>query len=782
MKNNYQDYGAYDNLNIIRIQNERHKEYEVRTKLRKVRDQYYDRMDAMKDLSGQIIKAREFKGLKNDNYLGDIEEKINSKKDHDEILKKIKREDQEFLSKRNKGLFNDELMKNINKRNEENEEEERENVKEIEAENKSCCNRCCNCFKSILNFLTPFKDDLRYLEYNFNSTIVTLFSIIRFLFLMSLLALFIFLTIIFKHISTKKKGAKKCKYGIPCKFFYSSFGFDEVEDISITIGIFIFLFFLFSLIFYYKNQSINIQEKAFIHNNKYNALTSFLFNSWNCNIRENYHSVINNQKIFNDLWEYTDEKLNKETREKIEREQFTYGYSECCRKFTIVMLFVIYFFVLILYTWFLCFCFNIRNNIANTKKVSNKYQSKDAFGDIVFYLLFSFGLLFFPFLVGKFADCEKWKDKKKKMWSRFYKKIICSLWGFINLIFIFYYFTIQNHKKGDFFLGFMVTDEPTMFGCPGKLTTDPPLFPKDINELTTLQTTIASDTSENLSTLAEVKDTDYARCREDEVGLNLMFISLAYLVLYLLKEFFIWVFSKCTCFNNCCSKKDVTSKENKVAYNPMETLLQTYTFFCLFAFTLAFMPYYVIFFPFFMLIEFKIEFNKIKKRANIEYDDVNIFKRGNSKKMLHLFLVFNIAAIVSISYFYIIKPPHTYAIKCFSDGNENTEMKYINYFCGPAIGFTRISSSMSFSFKNSWLFGFFYSIFKESVFIIIFIIYAICTIKYRSYNPSDEYYEYIINQQKEILDTFQSLYEQISKRDRITKLLISLNEKGDKGD
>ena len=118
MKNNYQDYGAYDNLNIIRIQNERHKEYQIRTKLRKVRDQYYDRMDAMKDLSGQIIKAREFKALKNDNYLADIEEKINDKKEHDEILKKIKQEDKEFLSKRNKGLFNDELMKNIAKRNE----------------------------------------------------------------------------------------------------------------------------------------------------------------------------------------------------------------------------------------------------------------------------------------------------------------------------------------------------------------------------------------------------------------------------------------------------------------------------------------------------------------------------------------------------------------------------------------------------------------------------------------------------------------------------------------
>ena len=144
MKNNYQDYGAYDNLNIIRIQNERHKEYQIRTKLRKVRDQYYDRMDAMKDLSGQIIKAREFKALKNDNYLADIEEKINDKKEHDEILKKIKQEDKEFLSKRNKGLFNDELMKNINKRNEEIEEEEKESVKEIEVEKNSCCNKMFN--------------------------------------------------------------------------------------------------------------------------------------------------------------------------------------------------------------------------------------------------------------------------------------------------------------------------------------------------------------------------------------------------------------------------------------------------------------------------------------------------------------------------------------------------------------------------------------------------------------------------------------------------------------
>ena len=777
MKNNYQDYGAYDNLNIIRIQNERHKEYQIRTKLRKVRDQYYDRMDAMKDLSGQIIKAREFKALKNDNYLADIEEKINDKKEHDEIIKKIKQEDKEFLSKRNKGLFNDELMKNINKRNEEIEEEEKESVKEIEVEKNSCCNKMFNCFKKILICLLPFKDDLRYLEYNFNSTIVTLFSIIRFLFLMSLMALFIFFIIIFKHINSRQDGSDKCKYGISCTFFYSSFDIDEAGDLSVTIGVFIFLFFLFSLIFYYKNQSINFQEKAFIHNNKYNPLSSYLFNSWNCNIRENYHHTMNNQKIFNDLWEYTDDYLNKDLKEKIEKEKFTYGYSECCRKFTIAMMFVLYFIVLILYSWFLCFCFNIRNSIANTKDVSDKYQSKDAFGDIIFYLLFSFGLLFFPYIVGVIANQEKWKDKKKKMWSRFFKKIICSLWGFINLIFIFYYFTIQNHSKSDFFLGFLLSDEPTMFGCPG-LTEFPP-FPKDVEELKTLPIShLYNDHDEN-----EVAHKNYSRCREDEVGLNLMFISLAYLVLYLLKEFFIWVFSKCTCFNNCCCcKKDVKSKDNKVAYNPMETLLQTYTFFCLFAFTLCFMPYYVIFFPFFMVIVFKIEFNKIKKRANIEYDNVDIFKRGNSKKMLHLFLVFNVAAIVSISYFYIIKAPHTYAAKCISDGTKTTMYYVSDYFCGPTYGFTRISSSMSFNIKNSWLFGFFYNIFKESVFIIILFIFAICTIKYRSYNPSDEYYEYTINQQKEILDTFQSLYEQIAKRDKITKLLLNLNEKGDKID
>ena len=778
MKNNYQDYGAYDNLNIIRIQNERHKEYQIRTKLRKVRDQYYDRMDAMKDLGGQILKAREFKALKNDNYLADIEEKINDKKEHDEILKKIKQEDKEFLSKRNKGLFNDELMKNINKRNEENEEEEKESVKEIEAENNSCCNKIFNCFKKILNCLLPFKDDLRYLEYNFNSTIVTLFSIIRFLFLMSLMALIIFLIIIFKHISSQRDGKKKCKYGIPCAFFYSSFDFSEAKDISVTIGVFIFLFFLFSLIFYYKNQSINFQEKAFIHNNKYNPLSSYLFNSWNCNIRENYHHTMNNQKLFNDLWEYTDDYLNKDLKEKIEKEKFTYGYSECCRKFTIAMMFALYFLVLILYSWFLSFCFNIRNEIANTKDISNKYQSKDAFGDIIFYLLFSFALLFFPYLVGIIADQEKWKDKKKKMWSRFLKKIICSLWGFINLIFIFYYFTLQNHTTDNFFLGFLLSDEPTMFGCPGKISNSLS-FPQNIEELAALNNNEELFNSDS----GEIDYEYYARCREDEVGLNLMFISLAYLVLYLLKEFFIWVFSKCTCFNNCCCcKKDVTSKDNKVAYSPMETLLQTYTFFCLFAFTLCFMPYFVIFFPFFMLIEFKIEFNKIKKRANIEYDDVDIFKRGNSKKMLQLFLIFNVAAIVSISYFYIIKAPHTYAVKCFSDGTTTNMYYDKDYFCGPVDGFTRISSSMSNAIKNSDLFGFFYSIFKESVFIIILFIFAICTIKYRSYNPSDEYYEYTINQQKEILDTFQSLYEQIAKRDRITKLLISLNEKGDKID
>jgi hypothetical protein len=110
-------------------------------------------------------------------------------------------------------------------------------------------------------------------------------------------------------------------------------------------------------------------------------------------------------------------------------------------------------------------------------------------------------------------------------------------------------------------------------------------------------------------------------------------------------------------------------------------------------------------------------------------------------------------------------------------------MVYVNdYFCGPVYGYSRFSSNMSNAVINSWFFGFFYSVFKESVFIVILIIFCISAIKYRNYHPSEEYFEYMKNQQKEILDTFQSLYEQISKRDRITKLLISLNEKGDKID
>ena len=80
--------------------------------------------------------------------------------------------------------------------------------------------------------------------------------------------------------------------------------------------------------------------------------------------------------------------------------------------------------------------------------------------------------------------------------------------------------------------------------------------------------------------------------------------------------------------------------------------------------------------------------------------------------------------------------------------------------------------------KDILILGWIVGLFQQLPFIVIIISIFLVALIYRKYNPDTRYYEYIIKRQEDLINTFYVLYQQISKRDLITKnlLLVAKNE------
>lgn len=165
---------------------------------------------------------------------------------------------------------------------------------------------------NIMFGLLPFKSQIGFIRGNYNGTIMFLFETIRFLYLMSLFALIIFLFLLIYHIAKLKKGkiSDKCKYGFNCFLFYSSFTENDFNKYSITMGVWVFCFFTLSLMFYFILKSGFYQNMIYNRTNKKALLTSYIFNSWDFNVRKDLDSFMLRNKIQNDSLDYTHVAIN----------------------------------------------------------------------------------------------------------------------------------------------------------------------------------------------------------------------------------------------------------------------------------------------------------------------------------------------------------------------------------------------------------------------------------------------------------------------------------------
>lgn len=751
---NTEDINNFSDLDLNDINNDKERLDILNKKIKNVKNLYDENNEAMNALNEQVSLINKFHELQKNKGLTPVEKdfKIERKNNLDE------KDDEETSSTK--------LKDNI--------------IQENQLEQPGCCSRCTSCFSKILTCLTPFKGDIRYLEYNFNSTIVTLFQLIRFLFLLSIAQFFILFILFLSH-SGKKSG--NTKYNLPRSFFYSSYsGEKEFYMYSNMYALNIFVFTLASIIYYFKKQSEHYKENAFIKNNQKTLLSSYIFTCWNINIRDAIFRRESKEKIFKDLQDYSDEYVFKLDYAKQES-TWTPGRIGC-----VIFSYMVFILILFFYFWYTLFSLGLRNSMRN-KEYAEDYKGKDSIADFVSYLFIAFGFLFFPFISGFISKIEGWKIVSSQNKSINIKRSICIIWGLFALCVDLSYFTLKGKKKDDFFLKSMTPDIVSFFTCPGNFedqfeiyySTTPGTPETQAAKTTRILTRILADDN-NPSSIPNIYDKGYSKCREEEFGANVFMIVFVYLLLYLFIELIHCMFN---CCSNCCSSIGqlcpyfcpcCVKNKTKLSYYPVLTLLHIFTVYCLFCLTVVFMPFASIFLPIILLIEFKYQFRKLKTSANFNYDDINVKARGNAKSILHIFALMQFVAFVSLIYFFVIKLPHFNQAVCVGDGTKSIlyQTSKNEDFCGPAGDNVRIAYGMTYKIRNFWLIGWFHEVFKEALFIMLLLTVILCAIIYRNYSPNQKYYDYIINRQQEMLETFQLLYDQIGKRDKINYLLLKM--------
>ena len=183
------------------------------------------------------------------------------KKKLNSIINKIEKENSKFLKKNKQVLQGlvptqknrvevDKTIETDEEENEKNKEEDKEI--EIDIEDFSVIKKTKNCCIKFFYCLLPYKSHLKIIKDNYNTTVLLLFKIYRFLVLMSFFALLIFIFECIYHFVKIKDNLKEiCKYGIPCLFHYSSFVPSEASVYSITYGVWLIFFSICSIAYYF---------------------------------------------------------------------------------------------------------------------------------------------------------------------------------------------------------------------------------------------------------------------------------------------------------------------------------------------------------------------------------------------------------------------------------------------------------------------------------------------------------------------------------------------------
>ena len=670
-----------------------------------------------------------------------------------EVEQPEKNEEEEEEEEENDDNDKDNDSENNNKNNGDNnnkKDNQKSSYKKIEVdfEEYSIVNTTKNCFIKLFSCLLPYKNNIKIIKIHYNTTILLIFKIYRFLVLMSFFGLIIFFfECIFHMVKQKDNLSEICKYSIPCFFQYSSFDISEAKVFSVTYGIWLIFFSICSLAYYYALSSDQEQQNIYFENNINTVGCRYLATSWNFNYGNEEVSKKCKNAIKEEFKLYA-QKFTDIFPKENKDDECNYGF------FCMIFLQVIYAAFIVIYFFMFILVFTIRDLLRNKSSVANTMETKDVLADIISFIIIPIFLRLFNKLTEIFPSFEGWEKSSHKYMSNFIKKIITTFVGFFSLIFIFIYFTLYTNTLEEAKLALFGSTQGTFFGCPGVYQDHRHTYHSfDINTLETKY--------------QEVKASSYSKCREEELGLDFFFIFLFYFIF----SFIIDLLKMCC---SCCF--DVQD-----AFDPINSMINVFSIIILYSITLFYIPYMSLIFPVITILVYKFQFYLLKHKKSYRFNESGLIKRNNTKYLRIIFLIFIIGLIVIQGFLYLLSYPHYYKVNCFSpnEGAGTFSVLLYNYnkeWCGPVRSYVRVSDVFTEAISDSPFFGGISFCFREIPFIIVILALVFIVLIYKNNYLDSRYNEYLRKKQRELDNTFRVYYEQISKRDLLTSMLLKVTK------
>ena len=611
-----------------------------------------------------------------------------------------------------------------------------------EANKDSWVDFVANFFLVIVRTFLPFKDDLKYIFYHFNSTILVLFEIIRFFFVISIVGIIIFLFLIIYHfIVSGSKIGESSKYGMPSVFLYSSYQEKETQAVSITYGVWQIIFFFGFVMFYYVSRSEIYKNEAYVHSSKYSVLSNYLFTSWDFNINSKNKAQANKDEIDKLTTEYLNDYKDKLRNKGVCcRCNCSHGFGRFISYVIFVAIMVVMFFIIVAF-------FKARDFVRSDLTVIETVPGKNMFADLFPLLLNAIIAVVFPYVFQLLTLMERQKPWGK-MYSNSLKKVIFACLFVFSIIIEQVKVVLEQEE----FLKHMNLDKgASSFDCHGQ-------YRGFLNE-----------TEAKLYTnRKQMKPSGYTIAREDEMGLNFLFLALFYFGTYYVKEIILVI--AYSCCRRCGTRR----------FEPFDVLIHVFLEFVLLSVVVFFMPFFILLFPFIFIIEFKYHFAVLKKQANFKYDVVTVSQRNNAHDMLSWFFSLGLLSVVVTLYFYLTGFKKIGYSVCVATETHSMR-EFINSTVMMLQNGTSLADSMTTGIAGNPAIGWAHKIFSSSVVIFMFLFSLLAMSLYKNYEPDDEYYEEVIRKEKKLVDQIEVINEHLVRRDIISTVLLQLvNNKEDK--
>ena len=560
---------------------------------------------------------------------------------------------------------------------------------------------------------------------------------------MSIFSAVIFLALFISHIIKNKTILNnKCKFGFPCFFFISSYNENESLAISISYGVWFIFYVICTISYYFIISSEQEEQEIYFENNRNLIATSYLVSSWNFNYRSEIESKKTKNAIHGELKNYADDFVKK--LEGIKEKK--------CRPLPNTLTHILYVIFVIVYIFIFFIIYYLRDMIRQKNINKIKLSMMDILADIITYLLLAVIMHLFIGISGLFPKIEGWKMERSKNISEGVKKIIISFIGIIIILFFQSFYTLLDNNKA--ILPFLKAESYSFFGCPGKYI--------DARRNSSLYTNILS-TNYQLTSPGS-----FAKCRDEELGIDFFFIFLIYYIFFYLDELL-------KCAFRCCY--DVAP-----SFSPIMSLIDFFSMLILYIVAVFFFPFLGIIFPGIIVLAYKFQFILLKRHGSYSFQETGMTKRNNNHFVLVTYILFNIVLILSFGYFYLISFPHFYNVTCYSSKDLSSETILLydkSNWCGPVKTRIRYSEILTDKIVDTVFIGWILKLFQEAPFIMALISLIFIILIYRKYNPDKRYYEFLVKRQLELAKTFHIFYDQISKRDILTSMLLKVTKQKD---